>query len=58
MRHVRIGFALAGFGAALFSVALDDRRLGWVAIALLVIALILRLLDKRGNDYPRGDPSV
>ena len=58
MRHLRIGFALAGFAAALFSVALDDRRLGWVAIALLVIALILRILRKRGNDYPRGDPSV
>jgi hypothetical protein len=58
MRHLRIGVALAGFAAALFSVALDDRRLGWVAIALLVIALILRLLRKRENNYLPGDPRV
>jgi hypothetical protein len=54
VRHLRIGFALAGFAAALFSVALDDRRLGWVAIVLLAIALILRLLRKRENPHSPG----
>jgi len=34
VRHLRIGFALAGFAAALLSVALDDHRLGWVAILI------------------------
>jgi hypothetical protein len=58
MSRLRIGFALAGFVAALFSVALDDRRLGWVAIALLAIALILRLLRKRANGASQSAPPV
>jgi multisubunit Na+/H+ antiporter MnhB subunit len=44
MSRLRIASALAGFGAALLSVTLDDPRLGWLAIALLTISLILRLI--------------
>jgi uncharacterized membrane protein YfcA len=56
MSQLRIAFALAGFVAALLSVALDDNRLAWVAIALLALALILRLiLRKRENRPPNGD---
>ena len=52
MTRLRLGFALAGFGAALLSVALDDRRIGWAAIALLVISLIIRiLLGKQANSH-------
>jgi uncharacterized membrane protein YfcA len=56
MSQLRIASALAGFVAALLSVALDDNRLAWVAIALLALALILRLiLRKRENRPPNGD---
>lgn len=59
MNRTRIGFALAGFVAALLGVALDDRRLAWAAIALLAIALVLRLiLRKRENGHPENDPPV
>jgi uncharacterized membrane protein YfcA len=58
VKQLRIGFALGGFVAALFSVALDDHRLGWVAIGLLAIALILRLLRKRENGSSPSDPPV
>ena len=55
MTHLRIVFALAGFLVALLSVALDDKRVGWVAIALLVLSLILRLIRRqRGGGSPDG----
>jgi hypothetical protein len=46
---LRIVLALAGFGVALLAVALEDRRLGWAAIALLVTSLIFRLLQRRSK---------
>jgi hypothetical protein len=46
---LRIGFALAGFAAALLAVAFEDPRLAWAAIALLVCSLIVRLLQRRRN---------
>jgi hypothetical protein len=55
----RIGFALAGFIAALLSVALNDDRIAWLAIALLAVSLILRMvLRKRGNRPPNGNEPV
>ena len=47
MNRLRIGFALAGFIAALISVALDDRRVAWLAITLLILSLILRLIIRK-----------
>ena len=47
MSRWRIGFALAGFAAALLSIAYDDRRIAWVAIVLLAISLILRFLVRK-----------
>jgi hypothetical protein len=44
---VRIGLSLAGFAAALLAVTLEERRLTWAAIALLVGSLILRLIQRR-----------
>jgi uncharacterized membrane protein YfcA len=44
MSQLRIAAALAGFVAALLSVVLDDKRLAWLAIALLTVSLILRLI--------------
>lgn len=59
MSQLRIAFALAGFVAALLSVALDERRLAWLAIALLTVSLILRLvLRKRGDRYSDTDRPV
>jgi hypothetical protein len=59
MRWFRIGFALAGFLAALLSVALNDDRIAWLAIALLAVSLILRIiLRKRERHPPQGDGSV
>jgi hypothetical protein len=44
---LRIGLALAGFAVALLAIALEDHRVGWGAIALLLGSLILRLLQRR-----------
>ena len=44
---LRIGLALAGFAVALLAIALEDHRVGWGAIALLVGSLIVRLLQRR-----------
>jgi hypothetical protein len=44
---LRIGLALAGFAVAVLAIALEDHRLGWAAIALLLGSLIVRLLDRR-----------
>jgi hypothetical protein len=44
---LRIGLALAGFVAAVVAIALEDHRVGWAAIALLIGSLIIRLLQGR-----------
>jgi uncharacterized membrane protein YfcA len=53
MSQLRIAAALAGFVAALLSVALDDKRLAWMAIALLTVSLILRLILRKREDRRR-----
>ena len=53
MSRLRIAAALAGFVAALLSVALDDTRLAWMAIALLTISLTLRLILRKREDRQR-----
>ena len=59
MSQLRIAAVLAGFVAALLSVALDDKRLAWMAIALLTVSLILRLLlRKRENRQSETDRPV
>jgi cell division protein FtsW (lipid II flippase) len=52
MTRWRMVFALVGFIIALLSVALNDRRLVWVAIILLAISLLLRLIVRR-RESPR-----
>ena len=46
---LRVGLALAGFVAAVLAIALEDRRVGWLAIALLAGSLIVRLVQRRGT---------
>jgi len=53
MSQLRIAAALAGFVAALLSVALDDTRLAWMAIALLTVSLILRLILRKRETRQR-----
>lgn len=48
MNRLRLAFAFFGFVLAFLSVALDDIRLGWAAIAVLLIALIARLILRKG----------
>jgi hypothetical protein len=56
MNRLRIGLAIAGFILALFSVALDDHRLAWAAIAVLVASLLIRLVRRKtGNGNPPGE---
>ena len=43
---------VAGLVAALLSVALDDQRLAWMAIALLAVSLILRLILRKSENRP------
>jgi hypothetical protein len=57
MRTARLALALAGFLAALASIVLDNRQIGWGAIALLIGSLILRILGKRA-DQDRGGGSL
>jgi hypothetical protein len=48
MSRIRLGLALAGMAVALLAVTLNDGRVAWAAIALLVGALIVRLA-KQGH---------
>ena len=50
MRYARLGLAAGGFLAALLSIALDNRQVGWGAIALLTGSLILRVLSRKPRD--------
>jgi uncharacterized membrane protein YfcA len=59
MTRLRIAFAIAGFLAALLSVALDDQRVAWIAIALLMVSLALRLvLRRRGRGSDPAEPPL
>ena len=54
MNNLRLVLAVCGFVLALLGVALNDVRLAWGAIAVLLGSLILRLiLRKRGNGISR-----
>lgn len=59
MNRLRLGFALSGFLLAFLSVALNDVRLGWAAVAVLLVSAIARLiLKKRTNAPPAGDSEL
>jgi hypothetical protein len=47
---LRVGFAVAGFVLALISIALDHSRLGWAAIALLLVSVLARLTIRKRTD--------
>ena len=63
MRHLRLGLSLGGFTAAILALSRDDRRIGWVAIALLGASVGLRvaqaILDRRASKHPAPtDPTT
>lgn len=47
MIRLRLGLAICGFILALLSVALNDRRIAWGAIALLIASLLVRLVMRK-----------
>jgi hypothetical protein len=47
MSRLKLGLALSGFLLALLSVALDEKRLAWVAIGLLGASFLLRVWLRR-----------
>jgi membrane protein implicated in regulation of membrane protease activity len=55
---LRLGLALAGFALAVLSVALDSHTLGWVAIAVLSISLLLRLVSQRQRREDEADKGL
>jgi membrane protein implicated in regulation of membrane protease activity len=55
---LRLGTALLGFALALLSVALDSHTLGWVAIAVLSISLLLRLVSQRQRREDEADKGL
>jgi hypothetical protein len=57
MNRLRLAFAMAGFAAAIGAVATDDHWIGWLAIALLALALLLRLLQRNSSREHRQDES-
>lgn len=43
----RVVAGLAGLGLAIVAIARDDKRIAWAAIACLLVALVLRLIERR-----------
>jgi hypothetical protein len=44
---VRRGLALLGYTLAVLAIAFEEHRLGWAAIGLLAMSLLLRLGERR-----------
>jgi hypothetical protein len=58
VNRLRIGFAVVGFVLAVISIAVDDHRLGWAAIAALLVSVLARLtLRKRTDSSSRQSDS-
>lgn len=50
MNYLRLGLALCGFALALLGVAIEEPRLVWGAIAVLLGSLLLRLILRKGGN--------
>jgi len=55
MSRLRLALALAGFAVAVLAVMAGDRRIGWVAIGLLLVSLLLRLRQRKRSGEPREE---
>ncbi len=56
IRRLKLAFAATGIVLAVLAVSLDNRLLNWVAIAVLAIALAMRVIERRGGDPPPASP--
>lgn len=54
MNYLRLGLALCGFVLALLGVAVDDVRLVWAAIAVLLGSLLVRLILRKRESGTSG----
>jgi hypothetical protein len=54
VNYLRLGLALCGFVLALLGVAVDDVRLVWAAIAVLLGSLLVRLVLRKGENGASG----
>lgn len=54
MNYLRVGLALVGFVLALLGVAVDDVRLVWAAIAVLLGSLLIRLILRKRENVTSG----
>ena len=57
MNFLRVAFAVAGFILALMSIALNHNRLGWAAIALLLVSVLVRLTLRKRTKSSSDEPS-
>ena len=55
--RLRHGLALLGFALAVLSIAFDNRTFGWLAIAALAVAVLVRLIT-RSRVATEGDEQV
>ena len=55
MSRLRLALAVAGFAAAILAVVTEERRIGWAAIGLLVVALLFRLLQRKHSGKDREE---
>jgi hypothetical protein len=56
VNYLRLVLAICGFVLALLAVALDDVRLAWGAIAVLLGSLLFRLILRKGaNGNSKSD---
>jgi hypothetical protein len=58
MNQLRLSFAAAGLILAVMCVVLNSRTLGWCAIVLLIISVILRLILHRRERVKTGVDSL
>ncbi|MGH7523774.1 MAG: hypothetical protein ACREK8_05675 [Gemmatimonadales bacterium] len=49
MSRIRLMVAFLGIALAIAAIARDDRRIAWVAMAVLAVALALRFATRRSG---------
>ena len=50
MMRLRLVLAFLGIALAIAAIALDDRRIAWVAMAVLAASLVLRIVARKAGN--------